>query len=69
MRKDLNDIGVPEERWYDEAVALCRDGIQRCRESQGLAVRAAVTVGDVVCRVCSRKFRRESDNQGKAQAC
>ena len=68
MRKDLKDIEVPEERWYDEAVrsragwrALCRDGIERCRESQGLAIRAAVTARDVVCRMCSKKFRRESD--------
>ena len=68
MRKDLKDIGVPEQRWYDEAVrsragwrTLCCDGIERCRESHGLAVHAAVTARDVVCRVCSRKFRKESD--------
>ena len=40
---------------------MYHDGMERCRESQGLVVRAAVTARDVVCMVCSRKFRRESD--------
>ena len=41
-KKDFKDIGVPEDRWYDEAVrsrmgwrAFCRDSIERCRECQG----------------------------------
>ena len=67
VRRDLKDIGVSEEKWFDEAVrsragwrALCREGMNRCRESE--KVRAPMAAArDVVCEVCSRRFRRESD--------
>ena len=67
MRKDLKDIGVSEEKWFDEAVrlragwrVLYRDGVDSYRERQTASVPAAV-VRDVVCEVCFRKFRRERD--------
>ena len=66
IRIDLKDIGVSEEKWYDEAVklragwrALCCDGLKSCRQSE--VVRAPAADRDVVCEVCSKSFRRESD--------
>ena len=62
IRIDLKDIGVSEEKWYDEAVrlragwrALCCDGLKNCRQSE--VVRAPAADRDVVCEVCSRSFR------------
>ena len=63
MRKDVKDIGVSEEELFDEAVrsrAGCSDGVDSYRERQIVSAPAAV-VRDVVCEVCSRNFRRESD--------
>ena len=61
MRRDYEDIEVSEEKWYDEAVrlragwsTLCHDGLERWRC-------ALVVVRDVMCEVCSRTFRRQSD--------
>ena len=66
MRRDFKDIEILEEEWYDEAVrsragwsTLCRDGLERWRERMG--ARAPVAVRDVMCEVCSRTFRRQSD--------
>ena len=41
------------------------DGLELNRESR--IVEASVAVRDVVCKVCTRKFRRESDK--KRQKC
>ena len=67
MRKDLKDIGVSEEKWFVEALrsragwrVLYRDGVDSYRERQTISAPTAV-VRDVVCEVCSRNFRRESD--------
>ena len=38
---------------------LCRDGLERWREKMGTC--APVAVKDVMCEVCSRNFRRQSD--------
>ena len=66
MRRDFKDIKVSEEEWYDEAVrsrarwsTLCRDGLERWGERMGTC--APVAVRDVMCEVCSRIFRRQSD--------
>ena len=66
MRRDFKDIELSEEEWYDEAVrlrvgwsTLCRDGLERWRERMGTCAR--VGVRDVMCEVCSRTFRRQSD--------
>ena len=67
MRKDLKDIELSEEKWFEEAVrsragwrVLYRDGVDSYRERQIVNAPTAV-VRDVVCEVCSRNFRRESD--------
>ena len=66
MRRDIKDIEISEEEWYDEAVrsragwsTLCRDVLERWRERMG--ARAPMAVRDVMCEVCSRNFRRQSD--------
>ena len=66
VRKDLKDIDVEESEWYSEARrsrggwrVLCRLGMESHREAE--VVRASVAVREVVCEVCSRTFRRESD--------
>ena len=66
MRTDLKDIGVEESEWYEEAWRsraswreLCRLGMENYREAE--VVRKASIARDVVCEVCSRTFRRESD--------
>ena len=38
---------------------LCRDGLEHWREGMGTC--APVAVRDVMCEVCSRTFRRQSD--------
>ena len=60
-------VCVCEEKWFEEAVrsragwrVLYRDGVDSYRERQIVNAPTAV-VRDVVCEVCSRNFRRESD--------
>ena len=68
VRKDLKDIGVKEDGWYEEATrsragwkAMYHAGLEGCRETQ--AAMATVASRDVVCEVCSRSFRRECDRK------
>jgi len=68
MRKDLRDIGVDESVWYQEATqsraawrTRYRDGLDVYRENR--TVVGLVAEREVVCDVCSRKFRRESDRK------
>ena len=69
MRKDLKDVKISEEEWYDEARrsragwrARCRMGIEEMVEAQQSRKRVT-TVRDVECEVCGRKFRREGDKK------
>ena len=65
----MDYIGVNENKWYEEATrsrarlrALCHSGVaahqDEIQEAQGHR-----TVSNVVCEVCCRKFRRESDKK------
>ena len=67
VRKDLKDIGVKEDDWYEEATrsragwkAMYLGGLEDCRETQAIAT---VASRDVVCEVCSRRFSRECDRK------
>ena len=64
--RDLKDIGVGEDEWYEEARwsrdswrAMYRLGMEECRETQ---MEHAVAT-KVVCEVCCRKFRWECDKK------
>ena len=66
--KDLKEVGLEEDEWYREATrsragwrAMYRNRLELNRESK--TVEASVAVRDVVCEVCARKFRRESDKK------
>ena len=66
VRKNLKDIGMDKKKWYGEArksragwKAVYRLDVERCREEKSQQV--AVAVRKVVCGMCSRSFRWESD--------
>ena len=68
--RNLKSVEVGEDEWYEEATrsrtgwrALYRVGLERYREMRGAQAQASVVVRDVVCQVCSRSFRRESDKK------
>ena len=68
IRRDLKDIEVEESEWYREAGrsragwrGMYRQGMESHREAE--IVQAAAVSKDVVCEVCSRCFRRESDKK------
>ena len=68
VRNDLKEVGLEEDEWYREATrsragwrAMYQDGLELNRKSR--IVEASVAVRDVVCEVCARKFRRESDKK------
>ena len=68
VRTDLKDIDVDEKEWYEEArrsrtgwKVMCRLGMESHREAE--VVRVSSVARDVVCAVCSRTFRRESDRK------
>ena len=68
VRKDLRNVEVGEHEWYAEASrsragwrVLCQVGLVNGREAR--TSQASTVVRDVVCELCSRSFRRESDKQ------
>ena len=68
--RDLEAVDVGEHEWFEEATrsregwrALCRVGLQNCRETRTAQARASTAVREVVCELCSRNFRRESDKK------
>ena len=68
IRKDLRDIEVKEDEWYEEATRsragwrdTCRLGMERHTEAQ--VAQSSAAAREVECEVCSRKFRRESDKK------
>jgi len=68
VHRELKDVGVAEENWYEEAKRsrvgwrrLYREGLQCWREQQ--TGNTSVFVRDVVCKVCSRKLRRPGDKK------
>ena len=69
IRKDLKDISIAESKWYEEARRSRLDGGQCTRmvwlanHSESRAVGATMAVCEVVCEVCFRTFRRESDRK------
>ena len=67
VKKDLQQIKVKEEEWYDEAV-LSREGWRAtCRLQLATQQEARPTTRPteqaVTCDVCCRSFRRESDRK------
>ena len=67
--KNLKDTEVSKEEWYNDALrsragwsALYRDGLECCRERK--VVRALLADQHVICKVCSRTFRRQNNKQG-----
>lgn len=69
MKKDLKGVRINEEEWYEEARrsrtgwrAMCRLGMEEMAETRQLN-RQAAAMRDVECKVCGRKFRRESDKK------
>ena len=70
VRKVLKSVEVGEDEWYEEATrsitgwrVLYRVGLESCWEMRRAQAQASVVVRDVVCMVCSRSFRRESDKK------
>ena len=70
IRKDLKDIEVDEDEWYEEAVrsrpgwrAMCRLGMENRAEVQAATQASGVVDRDVVWEECGRTFRRESDKK------
>ena len=68
IRKDLRDIEVKEDEWYEEATRsragwrdTCRLGMERHTEAQ--VAQSSAAAREVECEVCSRKFRRESEKK------
>ena len=66
--KDLRDIEVDESVWYGEARrsragwgAMYCTGLEDCRDIQ--RAQASEVVREVVCEMCFRSFRRESDKK------
>ena len=65
MRKDLKSVEVGEDEWYEEAMRS-RTGWRALYLVEmwgGEESTDSVVVRDVVCQVCSRSFRRESDKK------
>ena len=69
VRRDLKEIGVEKDEWFEEARrsraewrVMYRLGMERYSEEE--PVQAPVVTGrNVVCAVCSRIFRQESDKK------
>lgn len=69
IRKDLKEMKISEEDWYEEARqsrarwrAMCWIGIEEFREAQQSRSQSS-SVRNVVCDECGRAFRRESDKK------
>ena len=69
VKKDVRDVGLYEDEWYEEATrsragwrSLCRCGLELHAEAQA-SISAGVAVLEVVCEVCGRVFRREGDKK------
>ena len=67
MKKDLKEVKIGEEEWYDETRksragwwAMCRLGIEEITEAQKSRKQTEAAVRDVVC---DRLFHRESDKK------
>ena len=70
IKKDLAAIDVDENEWYKEACqfragwrAIYRLGLENHAEEQATTQSSGQEVREVVCVVCSRTFRRESDKK------
>ena len=70
VMKDLKEVKIGEEEWYDEARksragwrTMCRLGIEEITETQQSKKQTEAAVRDVECDVCGRMFRRESDKK------
>ena len=70
MKKDLKEVKIGEEEWYDEERksragwrAMCRQEIEEITETQQSRKQTEAAARDVVCDVCGRMFRRESDKK------
>ena len=68
IRRDLTDIEVGEDEWFEEATLstagwreICREGVER--HSEVSRVQAPAAAREVVCEVCSRTFSREGDKK------
>ena len=68
IRRDLRDIEVGEDEWFEEATLsragwreICREGVER--HSEVSRVQAPAAAREVVCEVCSRTFSREGDKK------
>ena len=69
LRQDLKFIDVAETDWYRESRtsraewrALCHSGMEAHQEAIRVACGPSV-VKNVICVVCNRSFRRESDKK------
>ena len=70
IKKDLKQIDVEEDEWYEEACrsragwrALCRDAVESRTEAQTGATCTEPQQRNVECTVCHRQFRRECDKK------
>ena len=69
MWKWEKTTGMRSQRGQEQdGRALYKVGLERCREMRTAQARASVVARDVVCQVCSRSFRRESDKRHKCVA-
>ena len=80
MRKDLRDIQVEENVWYEEArtsragwKGMCCAGLESCRENQ--SAQTSTIVRDVLCEVykkrheCLSERRKPVSQQQGAMQC
>lgn len=68
IRRDLIAITVSGSGWYERAARSMLDGKQECREGikrccVAETVQVSMVVREVLCNVCSRKFRRDSNKK------
>ena len=70
VKRDLKAVEVGEYEWFEKATrsrarwrALCQVGLENCREARTAQTRACTAVREVVCELCSRSFRKESDKK------
>lgn len=69
IRKDLKEIELPEERWFEATTTsrqgwrtIYKEGLEKL-SSRSHPSRANQQTNEIVCAVCSRSFRRESDRK------
>ena len=66
IRRDLKDVKIGEDEWCEKAAsregwrAMCRLGLEELQSRRGAEVS---TTREVLCEVCGRKFRQESDKK------